>query len=360
MKLSSPLPSSLPPPPPFPSLMRDWPALALDLGMRIGELSPHSDRTSPPFEKEERMRASMRDEGYVSLPGLCEDHVDSCSRAIDRLEEAGLPPQFILLFDETWIVVDAASTALSSALGLANVQDFFIFNVKPGMTGWGMHRDRAGADSVRAFREDGLPMYNTVWVALTDASIETSCIYLLPSFADPSYRSIDSEPSEDPEIVLQRHQYVRALPVEQGTVLSWSQRVIHWGSASPPNAPTPRKTLAFAMADPSYELPSIHPPAAGSLPSVEARLALIAFTLVCYHHTRPVDDEQRSLLAALLQEHAHHLTDAALGSRNGNHFQRNLHAIYSQAVSSDDSLTAASVSALYLQLENRGLIGKHE
>ena len=31
-------------------------------------------------------------------------------------------------------------------------------------------------------------LYNTVWMALTDASPETSCMYVLPAGKDPEYR----------------------------------------------------------------------------------------------------------------------------------------------------------------------------
>ena len=53
-------------------------------------------------------------------------------------------------------------------------------------SGWSPHRDRpaTGPDS---FREDGTPRYLTAWVALTDATPETSCLYVLPAPQDEGY-----------------------------------------------------------------------------------------------------------------------------------------------------------------------------
>jgi hypothetical protein len=132
-------------------------------------------------------------------------------------------------------------------------------------------------------------------------------MYALPAQADPHYQAADHAPaaarSDDVEItsiVAEQHQHVRALPVARGTALAWSHRLIHWGSAHG-GAPADRKTLAFALADPSFEPPLLRvPPASdadearanarasasgvGVLPPLRARLAIIAHLLIRYHH----------------------------------------------------------------------------
>merc|ERR1719282_2031976 len=113
--------------------------------------------------------------------------------------------------------------------------DFFVFNVKPGCAGWPSHRDRAGGTKV-GFWPNGLPQYTTIWFAITDASPQTSCIYVLPAHADPKYKNLRvGEREEDTRLTIaNRHQHIHALPVTSGTVLAWSHRILHWGSASPP------------------------------------------------------------------------------------------------------------------------------
>jgi len=273
------------------------------------------------------MRQQMKRDGYASLPRHLWDpdpsdmeRLASFDRAIDLLEEASLPPQFLLVFDEVWDVVDLVSRALEPVYGLQNVFDFFVFNVKPSKGGWSLHRDRPSG--AVGFQENGLPDYTTVWVAITDASPATSCIYVLPAHADPEYKAMSGS-KHDMGVVAHFLQHVRALPVERGTVLHWSHRVLHWGSASPAEAPEARRTLTFAMARPSYERPllELEP---GTTPCFEARLALIAYTLVCYHHSQPVPEALRAPLVDILRRHSKHLSVAALVQSTGESLFKNL------------------------------------
>ena len=212
--------------------------------------------------------------------------MSALSSIIDELEAVGLPAQFMLLYDEVWGIVNGVSRSLEPLFGLANIQDFFVFRVPPGGAGWPMHRDRSGADPSTGFNYERMPLSTTVWISLTDASLQTSCIFCLPAYADPNYSSETLD--EDATVILaQAHQHIRPMPVLQGDVLAWSSRLLHWGSASPLDAPTTRKTLTFTMADPSFEQPSIIT-SSSQLPPFPARLVLVAYSLVCYHHSQPV------------------------------------------------------------------------
>ena len=95
------------------------------------------------------------------------------------------------------------------------------------------------------------------------------------------------------------------------TALVWSHRLIHWGSAHG-GAPHARKTLAFALADPTFEPPLLRKPTAS--PPLAARLAIVAHLLVRYHHeaSHPAPLWPRTLLSALqiLEASAEHLSDA--------------------------------------------------
>ena len=329
-----------------------WHDFGRGVGLSCGE-SSHADESGsghaallPHFEHQrEAMREAMRSDGYVEVEDWEEDRtwLDRMTRsfaaAIDALDAAGLPANFLLVFDEVWEAVDRLRAVLQPVLGHGLTYDFYVFNVQPGGTGWGMHRERAGRDAMGAFMgteapegAQGLPAYNTVWLALTNASPKTSCMYCLPARADPGYRTVADQsavghaataphvlPADavtpDPEdigtIVQLKHQYIRALPVPAGTALAWSHRLIHWGSTHGGGA-GPRQTLAFALADPNFEPPLLATPSVA--PPLGGRLALIAHLLVRYHHeaSHPAPLWPRTLEMALqlLCNHADHLSDA--------------------------------------------------
>jgi len=108
-----------------------------------------------------------------------------------------------------------------------------------------------------------MPKYITVWLALTEARLDTSCMYVLPRHADPDYSSADApvatakagEEVDVGTIVAYGHQHIRALPASPGDALFWSHRLIHWGSAPPMGMTNARRTLTWALADPSFEQP---------------------------------------------------------------------------------------------------------
>ena len=309
----------------------DWNEFGQHVGVSCNGDSPCEFRFFvQPKTRAQTLRDSMVNEGYVQLDDWTDtawlDGVSAkfCA-AIDRLDAAGLPAVFLLAFDEVWAVTNSLKSVLAPVFGHDLTFDFYVFNVKPGGSGWAMHRERAGADAKSSFdhiNNHGLPSYNTVWLALTDATPSTSCMYALPASADSEYScSVDDPPSAKTDdadihaIVAEKHQQIRALPVRRGTALVWSHRLIHWGSAHG-GAPSDRKTLAFALADPAFEPPLLRKGGDGPLPHIHARLAIIAHLLVRYHHeaSHPAKLWPSTLLQALtlLHECADYLSDAAL------------------------------------------------
>lgn len=193
-----------------------------------------------------QLQKQMRNDGYIEVPNLDIDAaaLRGCKDHIANLAHAGLPAQCVFLYGAPWVVCGHASDALGQLFGLQSVQDFFVFNVGPGQYGWGAHRDRGGGESRTAFGADGLPHGVTVWIALSEASRRTSCMHVLPSFVDPHYSDVEAEEEPDPSVTLSlHHQHIRALPAEAGTVLAWSHRLLHWGSASPIDAPEARMVI---------------------------------------------------------------------------------------------------------------------
>jgi len=305
---------------------QEWDLFSREAGLSVGG-PPQAvlpSREQPDFAA---MQQEMRHDGYSKMQRAEWDtmpeyvpRLEALDAGISLLEAAGLPEQFLLMFDEAWDVVNSVSHALEPIYGLKNNMDFFVFNVRPGKTGWNLHRDRP--EGKVGLAADRMPEYTTVWIALTDASPETSCIYVLPAHADPEYDTMSGS-KYDSQVVAFALQHVRALPVKSGTVLTWSHRVLHWGSAAPAGATSARRTLTFAMASPGYEQPLLNVEA-GQRPPFEARLALIAYTLICYHHSQPVPPSIQPVLVEIIRQHSGHLTLAAIVQQTGESLLKNL------------------------------------
>jgi hypothetical protein len=65
----------------------------------------------------------------------------------------------------------------------------------------------------------------TIWIPFSDATSESSCIYVLPISKDPNYPvnlSINTVPDD-------AKQHIISLPATAGSVLGWNQYIIHWG-----------------------------------------------------------------------------------------------------------------------------------
>ena len=66
-------------------------------------------------------------------------------------------------------------------------------------------------------------------------------------------------------------QNIRCLPAKAGSAVVFSHRIIHWGSKSTLGYQTPRIAVAFALADPEFEVPL------PALALVDIRAALLSF-----------------------------------------------------------------------------------
>ena len=82
-------------------------------------------------------------------------------------------------------------------------------------------------------KADGSALYNTCWVALTDATTANSCLHFIPSAADPGYSGAGDLLGEEQPDPLQRvfearkeaYQQIRAAPIPAGTLRSLPLRV---------------------------------------------------------------------------------------------------------------------------------------
>jgi len=145
----------------------------------------------------------------------------------------------LLIFDEAWAMAHQLSTIMRAVSGNVNSLDTLAWSITPsiGQAGFAPHRDRQPADVKGSFRADGTPKYATCWVALSEASVDSSCLYIVPRGVDKGYDEGDDHAAdaEDPLITTLRSdaavQAVRACPLKPGGCVIFSHRVMHWGSS---------------------------------------------------------------------------------------------------------------------------------
>ena len=251
------------------------------------------------------LRARLVDDGYLTTASSAELAAAVSFKAVRegmrRLVAAGWPATLILLYDEAWVIAHHYGSRVSAACG-GNVMSFdmlaWLIAPSEGQAGFAPHRDRQPPDVRGSFHPDGSPKYCTAWfvplltlalaltltlalalalalaltlaltltltltlsrVALGDADPDTSCLYLIPRGVDPGYDAGDdaAEGAEDPLVALLRSdsavQSIRACPLPAGGAVLFSHRVMHWGSRGHPRCTTPRFSLSFGCADPSFE-----------------------------------------------------------------------------------------------------------
>ena len=274
-----------------------------------------------------RCKKRLNNDGYVLMnQTLTMSTITKLKEGIKLLHEKyNIPPTFILLFDETWdLAYESYHTMLSRVCHTRNQfnYDILAWYIPRGKGGFSPHRDRQPKNAADTFhtlsngkkhgnKDDGNPddggddddnspppMFATQWIALSDATPENSCLYVIPKQYDPGYIHGDDDDDDDvkedekdtenntnhidggysnassaKDTPLQKalptkesYQHIRALPRKSGQSVIFSHRIIHWGSQSTINDDedyadnddddySPRIAISFVCSDPSFEPP---------------------------------------------------------------------------------------------------------
>jgi hypothetical protein len=222
--------------------------------------------------------------GYFQMPGVVAGSVaEQMRRCFDLTRNAGWPPVFVFVYDEFWRVYRGPKLVrfLTRALGEGYHQlpYFWGHYVAPNSRGWRPHAD--GPSVLHKL---------TVWLALSDATLENGCMYVVRRNSDTEKISngfLDSGTKSFPAGDLAKFlQHTKALPVAAGSYLGWGANVVHWGSTSSPFA-NPRLSISaeFASHHPNQraeEPPLLEADPAAPLPTFELRLRLIASVIESY------------------------------------------------------------------------------
>lgn len=234
---------------------------------------------APPSEATATAVAHLQRDGYCHLRGALDPAlIQAANAAIDAVVAAKWPPLFAFVFDALWLiarspaVVDFATSALGGPYSL--IPHVWVHVVRPA-------RDSAGFTAhVESLDAAGRL---TMWLALTDATLETGCIYVLPRWAAPPQvvERFDSGDRFTRSEFIDALHAVRPLPARVGDLLSWGFDIVHWGGYATARV-TERRSVSFeliaASATPApHEVPLLP---LDRLPSFEERLRTIGW---CIH-----------------------------------------------------------------------------
>lgn len=215
----------------------------------------------------------LADEGYGELRDI--ETPERCAalvRGIDGVLDAGLPAVFVYLADPLWTLGERLRAELSSSLGhrYRLMADVWAWRIDRGRRGWPPHRGWASA-----LLDRRAPELVNVWVALSDAAVDRSCIHVVPLGEDAGY-------PDDLESTSARLESVRALPVASGTALFWNANTLHWGGPCSRDARGPRYSCSFSLVrDDAVDLvgwPTVDVAALDA----RARVDLVASQIVTY------------------------------------------------------------------------------
>jgi len=203
----------------------------------------------------------------------------ACSaQAVKAVTAAGWPPVFALVYDAPWRLLCAAA-GLADATGILGKApgrlepSAFIWALQPqppagagevdaagdggpGRRGFGLpHRDYSYHEAHDA--ATGEANILNLWVALTDATVDSGCLWLVPRPLDAHYdkpeafahtRAATPADHVEPGQVRVRFKLgaVRPASVRAGGVVGWCN-VIHFGGACSPWVAEPRMSVAMTM-----------------------------------------------------------------------------------------------------------------
>lgn len=280
-----------------------WRAICPSLS--VGRDPPFLDIEETPLSKEQRttILAQLKHDGYFkSDPVLRPSLLERLRAGLVVLRENGLPPVFAYIFDEFWEIARAPSlqAVVTEALGAGCRQSprvwAFHLSTENGAAGWPPHVDGGHL----AHTTDRL----TLWLPLTDATLENGCMNVVPKHLLPPTLPDDfanDARSLSPQIWKTMLQGARPLPAKAGSLLVWDFQVVHW-SGFCHGAAAPRMSLAVEVLGPEVaategELPLFD---LNTLPPFRERLRAIAKGVLSYQRFEPATLRYKSLAQRML------------------------------------------------------------
>jgi hypothetical protein len=252
-----------------------------------------------PAEVAADLNARLREEGYFQLPPVPWNlPIEQMAALVAQLDARGIPLPFSFVYDEFWLLFWRLDKMITSILGpgYLRLPDFWTWLVDPARrhSGWQPHRDKG----YQSLYPDRSPKSLTLWLPLTEATPLNGCMYLVPADRDPTYATPQDKEWKH------KHSDVRALPAAAGSVLCWTQAVLHWGSNTSPRGAAPRISVAFEFQ--SGQVPPMNEPVTSPsiMPNLPLRLAMIAKQILQYQHMYPLEEPVAQLAKQVLDQYA--------------------------------------------------------
>ncbi len=227
---------------------------------------------------------TLRHQGHFVAP--IELPVGPARAAVDAVEAAGFPAVFAFLSDAVWDVCAGAGLVglIDGLLGPgARLQPgLWSKRVTHGDRGWEPHVDIQGPP-VRA--PDGMPAQITLWLSLTDVTLDNGCMYIVPEDVAPDMvRDFGRSDTLALEAVEQVLHNARALPAPAGSVLAWSTSTLHWGARHRATHGPDRMSLGLELRHPQAPPEVCSEPswAIGHRPDFATRLRAVGHSLQWY------------------------------------------------------------------------------
>jgi Phytanoyl-CoA dioxygenase (PhyH) len=233
-----------------------------------------------------RLGEKLGTEGYFQTRKIFSPALIHQMRAcVEQLRAQNWPLVFSFVFDEFWTILRTTSVeqVVSGFLGAGCKQNSAVWtywvSTQKGSAGWTPHTD--GSEEHRV----------SVWLPLTDATLDNGCMYVIPRNLVPKSLPADYTKWANVSKAELSHllQCSRALPAEAGCLLGWDNSLIHWGSVSS-GAPVPRISIAAEFLGTQAKVTSYDRPLLDttSLPTFEQRLYIIGKNLADYKRFEPL------------------------------------------------------------------------
>jgi hypothetical protein len=277
---------------------RYWQALCPQMGLMDQKSVSCSEGATLSSEQEASALSHLARHGYFQLPPVTSlDAIGRMCSSVESLRNAGWPAVFSYVYDEFWALLRTPAMVrfLSRQLGAgymqtANVWTYWV-NPQTRSSGWPPHADNPGYQGRL-----------TLWIPLTDATVDNGCMYVIPQDRVPSvlptnYMDWTSVSKRDVQTLLHN---VTPLPAAAGSVLGWNHNLIHWGGQATKRTAPARISFAVeflreAGTPHKSELPVFNT----KLPELSVRLGIIGDALLKYEKFEPATRRYRDLALRL-------------------------------------------------------------
>lgn len=178
--------------------------------------------------------------------------LDKMAACITTLKDNDINPTWCFVYDEFWILSTRIHSYIQSILGnnYYKLPDMWAWHIDPSNNerGWTIHRDRKPGSTYNT----GAPRSLSVWIPLTAATTENSCMHIVPQSEDPNCQSTGELYYANWDESLYAGKEV-AIPCNAGDIVAWNQQVLHWGGATSNTSAAPRISVGIEFADNSTQ-----------------------------------------------------------------------------------------------------------